>query len=777
MSEQKCKQKTYLAMKTNILGYPRIGAHRELKRAVESFWKGEIDATTLRQITAQIKRGNWEMMRDEGIDLIPSGDFSIYDTMLDMCLTVGAIPERYAGLKGDKLKLYFAMAHGLQDSSNDLIAMEMTKWFDTNYHYIVPEFTKGTSFTLFDNKAARDFKEAAEAGVKAKPVIIGPSSFLLLGKRKESDVSLNSLAEALLPIYSEILDSLENLGAEWVQIDEPCLVRDLGESEKELYRQCYKELLRGRKIKSIITTYFDEVGDNTELALGLGADYLHIDLAAYPGQRDEILRKLPKEMGISLGIVDGRNIWKNDFAKSVETVEKAVEALGAERVIVAISCSLLHTPIDLRNEKEEKALPATVKRWMAYARQKVTELRTIANLAGGEATDADKALLLSNQKDLNDRRTSELTHREDVRKRVASITEDEKHRGNPYSVRSKSQRAKLGIPLLPTTTIGSFPQTTEIRQMRSKRRKGEISEEEYTDFLRQETAKAISTQEELGLDVLVHGEFERNDMVEYFGEKLDGFAFSQNGWVQSYGTRCVKPPIIYGDVARPSAMTVDWATYAQSLTKRPMKGMLTGPVTIQKWSFVRDDQPLRDTCLQIALAIRDEVADLEKAGIGIIQIDEAAFREGSPIRRSRQDEYYRWAVNSFRTASAVAKDETQIHTHMCYSEFNGIMNHIIDMDADVITIECSRSQMVLLDAFAKDGYPYEIGPGVYDIHSSRVPSVEEMVELIHRAEVKIPRERLWVNPDCGLKTRKWPETISALKNMVRAAEILRAENK
>ena len=762
-------------MKTNILGYPRIGAHRELKKAVESFWKGDIDATALKQISRQIKRGNWQMMLAEGIDLIPSGDFSLYDTVLDIALTVGAIPPRYDALRGDKLGLYFAMAHGLQDENNDVIAMEMTKWFDTNYHYIVPEFTRATRFTLFDNKPARDFREAAEAGVKAKPVIIGPASFLLLGKAKEEGVSLKALAESLVPVYAEILGSLEELGAEWVQIDEPCLVRDLSVEEKELYRLCYKGLLSGRKFKSILTTYFDTVGDNAELAVSLGADYLHIDVSAAPAQLDEVVSVLPANMGLSLGIIDGRNIWKNDFEKSVKTIGEVAQKLGSERVLVSTSCSLLHSPIDLTNEKEEAALPAAVKRWMAYARQKVTELRTVANLASGNATEQDVAALGANKADHADRRTSALTHRDDVRSRAASITDADKSRKSPYPVRAKAQRKKLGLPLLPTTTIGSFPQTPEIRQMRSKRRKGEISEEEYTNFLKSETAKAIRTQEELGLDVLVHGEFERNDMVEYFGEKLDGFAFSQNGWVQSYGTRCVKPPIIFGDVARPAAMTVDWATYAQSLTKRPMKGMLTGPVTIQKWSFVRDDQPLRDTCRQIALAIRDEVRDLEQAGIGIIQIDEAAFREGSPIRRSRQDEYYRWAVESFRIASGIARDETQIHTHMCYSEFNGIMNHIVDMDADVITIECSRSQMVLLDAFAKDGYPFEIGPGVYDIHSARIPSVEEMVDLIHKAEKMIPRERLWVNPDCGLKTRKWPETLASLSNMVRAAEVLRGE--
>lgn len=760
-------------MLTNVLGYPRMGAHRELKRAVESFWKGEIDSATLKQITSQIKRENWLMMQKAGVDLIPSGDFSLYDHILDMTLTVGAIPARYDNLRGDKLSLYFAMAHGLQKDGNDLIAMEMTKWFDTNYHYIVPEFTKETHFELYDNKPARDFKEALEAGVKTKPVLVGPASYLILGKTKDSDVSLSKLAESLLPVYIEIFESLRELGAEWVQIDEPCLVRDLTTEEKALYKQCY-DYLRGRiKLKTIIATYFDGLYDNTDLAVSLGEDFLHIDLVAAPEQLKEVLDKLPKSAGLSIGIIEGRNIWKNDFDQSIKTISGIANEIGYERVIISTSCSLIHSPIDLENERNEQSLPAAVKRWMAFARQKVDELRTIANIAGGAANDTDTAALGRNRRDMADKRTSPLIHRDDVKRRIASITEADKSRKSPYSARSVKQRAKLKLPTQPTTTIGSFPQTAEVRQWRSHFRKGDVTSEEYNEFLRTEIAKVIKTQEELGLDVLVHGEFERNDMVEYFGEQLDGFAFTQNGWVQSYGSRCVKPPIIYGDVARPRPMTVDWITYAQSQTKKPMKGMLTGPVTIQKWSFVRNDQPLATTCQQIALAIRDEVADLEKAGIGIIQIDEAAFREGSPIRKSRQTDYYKWAVDCFRITSSVASDDTQIHTHMCYSEFNGIMDQIIAMDADVITIECSRSQMVLLDAFAKNSYPYEIGPGVYDIHSARIPSVDEIINLMHKAETMIPRERLWVNPDCGLKTRRWPETIASLKNMVEAAKQLR----
>ncbi len=758
-------------MLTNVLGYPRMGAHRELKKAIESFWKGDIDATALRQVTRQIKRENWQMMKAAGIDLIPSNDFSLYDHILDMTMTVGAIPHRYDNLRGDKLNLYFAMAHGLQSNGNDVIAMEMTKWFDTNYHYIVPEFTTDTTFELYDNKPARDYKEALEAGVKTKPVIVGPASYLIMGKAKEKDVSLSALAKKLLPVYAEILNSLAQLGAEWIQIDEPCLVRDLTESEVALYKQCYDYLGSRNPLKTIIATYFDGLYDNSALAASLGEAFLHVDLVAAPAQYDDVLAALPENVGLSIGIVEGRNIWKNDFDKSLELIAKAVEQLGKERVMLSTSCSLLHSPVDLANEKNEQSLPAAVKRWMAFARQKVDELRVLADISNGGASKSALAALDENRRDMADKRTSPHIHRDDVKRRVASITEADKSRKSPYSVRSVAQRAKLQLPTLPTTTIGSFPQTPEIRQWRSRFRKGEVTREQYDEFLRNETAKCIRTQEELGLDVLVHGEFERNDMVEYFGEQLDGFAFTQNGWVQSYGSRCVKPPVIYGDVARPRPMTVDWITFAQSQTRKPMKGMITGPVTIQKWSFVRNDQPLSETCHQIALAIRDEVADLEKAGIGIIQIDEAAFREGSPIRKSRQADYYKWAVESFRITAGVAKDETQIHTHMCYSEFNGIMDQIIAMDADVITIECSRSQMVLLDAFAKNGYPYEIGPGVYDIHSARVPTVEEIVGLLRKAETMIPRERLWVNPDCGLKTRRWPETIEALRNMVEARQL------
>lgn len=762
-------------MLTNILGYPRMGAHRELKRAVEAYWKGQSDRSSLLQTAAQIRKENWQLMKDEGIDLIPSADFSLYDHVLSTCLMFGAIPARYDALRSDKLDLFFAMAHGKQSDGVDVIAMEMTKWFDTNYHYIVPEFDANTKFSLFDNFVADAYKEALALGIKTKPVILGPATFLLLGKIRNSEISLSALADKLIPVYNQLLDSLADLGADFVQIDEPLLVTDLDQQAKELFSHIYKGLTSRKRLKVILATYFDGIYDNAPLAASLGADFIHVDLVAAPDQLDAVIAALPSSTGLSVGIVEGRNIWKNDFDKSLDLLKDIESRLGSDRVIVSTSCSLLHSPQDLDNETNEKTLPAEVKRWMAYAKQKVTEVATIADLASANPSAKARAALAANQADVQSRLSSPLVHKPTVKARAASISSSMLSRPAAYAQRTIEQRKKLGLPLLPTTTIGSFPQTAEVRQWRSRFKKGEVTREQYDNFIKSQIAHLVKFQEELGLDVLVHGEFERNDMVEYFGEQLEGFAFSSNGWVQSYGSRCVKPPVIYGDVARPNPMTVNWITYAQSLTSKPMKGMLTGPVTIQKWSFVRNDQPLADTCRQIALAIRDEVLDLEKAGIGVIQIDEAAFREGSPIRKAKQPYYYQWAVDSFRITSSGVKNETQIHTHMCYSEFNGIMEHIAAMDADAITIECSRSQMELLDAFVKYHYPNEVGPGVYDIHSARVPSVDEIVNLLNKALRLIPRERLWVNPDCGLKTRQWPETEASLRNMVKARDIVVAQ--
>ena len=762
-----------MSIRTNILGYPRVGANRELKKAEEAYWAGKISREELLDTAALIRRGNWLLQKEYGVDLIPSNDFSFYDQTLDLSLSVGAIPERYNLLKNDLLELYFAMAHGYQKDGIDVTAMEMTKWFDTNYHYIVPEFTRNQKFELTFNKAAAEFKEALELGVRTKPVLIGPVTYLLLGKEKEPGFNRLELLDRLLPVYIDILKELERAGAEYVQIDEPLLNTDISEDVKNAYRKAFTAINGGTKLKVILTTYFDGLADNAALAVELKPSILHIDLVRAPKSWEDVVRLLPKEASLSLGIVDGRNIWKNDLGRSLDTINKVKNIIGEERVIVATSCSLLHSPIDLENERNEKSLPAEVKRWLAFARQKVAEVVTLADLAGRSPSYLSKAALQNNVTDIEDRRTSALTNNEEVRRRMEAVTPDFAKRKSPFRERIVEQHRELYLPLFPTTTIGSFPQTAEVRSWRSKYKKGEITKDQYSALLKGEIERTIRKQEEIGLDVLVHGEAERNDMVEYFGEQLSGFAFTQNGWVQSYGSRCVKPPVIYGDVSRPRPMTVDWAVYAQSLTDKPVKGMLTGPVTIFQWSFVRNDQPRAVTMKQIALAIRDEVQDLEKAGIKVIQIDEPAIREGLPLRKADREEYLDKAVEAFRISSSGVKDGTQIHTHMCYSQFNDIIRHIALMDADVITIECARSQMNLLGAFGDFKYPNEIGPGVYDIHSPRVPSVDEMVTLLQKAAQVIKPGQLWVNPDCGLKTRGWTETEASLRNMVEAARIMR----
>lgn len=750
-----------------------MGANRELKKAEEAYWAGRISKDELLQAAAQIRRSNWLLQKEAGIDLIPGNDFSFYDQTLDLSLCIDAVPERYNTLRDDRLELYFAMAHGYQKNGIDVTAMEMTKWFDTNYHYIVPEFVKNQEFKLTYNKAAQEFKEALELGIKTKPVLVGPVTYLLIGKEKEAGFNRIELLDRLLPAYIEILKELESLGAEFVQIDEPSLCTDLTPQVEEAYRKAYAAIAKATGLKIILTTYFGGLADNAALAAELKPAVLHIDLVRAPESLDGVIDVLPAGTALSLGVVDGRNIWKNDFRKSLEIIEDAKSKLGQERIIVATSCSLLHSPFDLENEHNEKSLPAQVKRWLSFARQKVAEVVTLADLAGGAPSECSKEALKNNTADIEDRRTSPLTNNGEVRKRMAAVTPDFAKRKSPFGERIAAQHRELYLPLFPTTTIGSFPQTTQVRSWRSKFKKGEITKQEYTALLKGEIERTIRIQEEIGLDVLVHGESERNDMVEYFGEQLSGFAFTQNGWVQSYGSRCVKPPVIYGDVSRPKAMTVDWITYAQSLTDKPVKGMLTGPVTILQWSFVRNDQPRAVTMKQIALAIRDEVVDLEKAGIKVIQIDEPAIREGLPLRKADRDEYLDKAVEAFRISASGVKDSTQIHTHMCYSQFNDIIRHIALMDADVITIECARSQMSLLGAFAEFRYPNEIGPGVYDIHSPRVPSVDEMVALLRKAAQVLNPAQLWVNPDCGLKTRGWEETKSSLQNMVRAARIMR----
>ena len=759
------------------LGFPRIGAKRELKRALEGYWAGTIDRAELESVGKRLRREHWELQRDAGIDQIPSNDFSYYDQVLDTCAMVGAVPSRYEfdGATID-LDLYFAMARGSHDvgARKDVTAMEMTKWFDTNYHYIVPEFTAQQTFGLSWTKAVDEFTEAKQMGIETRPVLLGPVSFLLLGKMRDGGTAVTDLLDKLLPVYEEVLGRLAAAGAVWVQIDEPCLVLDLDTAAQEALKQAWARLgaaARDGGLKLMLTSYFGELGPNLLLAAGLGADGLHIDLVRGADQLDDVLAKLPAKTVLSMGVVDGRNVWVNDMARSLELLDRAKAAVGGDRIVIAPSCSLLHVPIDLGREK---VLDAQIAQWLCFARQKLDEI-SVLRRAVRDGRDAAAAPLAQNAKRLQDRRESDKVHRADVRKRVESLGPDDDRRQSPYSQRKLVQRQKLGLPPFPTTTIGSFPQTSEVRSMRASRRKGEITVEEYDGFLEAEIERAIRFQEEIGLDVLVHGEAERNDMVQYFAEQLDGYVFTEHGWVQSYGSRYVRPPIIFGDVRRPKPMTVRWSRYAASKTDKPIKGMLTGPITMLQWSFVRDDQPRRDTARQIALAIRDEVCDLEEAGVSVVQIDEPAIREGLPLRRADWAAYLEWSVQCFRLTASGVRDETQIHTHMCYSEFNDMIEAIGDMDADVISIESSRSQMELLDAFESYRYPNEIGPGVYDIHSPRIPSTLEMQELLHLAMKRLSPDQIWVNPDCGLKTRHWDEVRPALANMVKAARAVRAE--
>ncbi|TDE54870.1 5-methyltetrahydropteroyltriglutamate--homocysteine S-methyltransferase [Flavobacterium sp. GT3P67] len=765
-------------MLTNNLGYPRIGSNRELKKACESYWAGKISADELLTVGASIRKQNWQLQAETGIDLIPSNDFSFYDQVLDLSLTLGVIPKRYQELAktNSTIDLYFAMARGSQKEGQDVVAMEMTKWFDTNYHYIVPEFTKDQEFKLFSEKIIDEFKEANALGIATKPVLIGPVSYLLLGKEKEAGFHRIDLIDKLLPVYFEILQKLDNENVEWIQFDEPFLALNLTDRERSAITYTYTEInKRFPKIKLILANYFDCSGENLDTVLALPVHTLHLDLVRCHSQLDDILEsgQLSSNVNLSLGVVDGRNIWKNDFKNSLAIIKKATDALGENRILIAPSCSLIHSPCDLELETNNATLTPEVKQWLAFAKQKTEEIVLLKYFASNEIDTTNSIRFQENTVANENRKTSTLIHNDAVKNRVASITTGDDQRENPFAIRRKKQIDVLNLPLFPTTTIGSFPQTTEVRSWRAKFKKGELSQQQYDDLLQKETEETIRFQEETGIDVLVHGEFERNDMVEYFGEQLDGFTFTKNGWVQSYGSRCVKPPVIYGDVSRPNPMTVKWSAFAQALTPKWVKGMLTGPVTILQWSFVRNDQPRSETCTQIALAIRDEVVDLENAGIKIIQIDEPAIREGLPLRKEEWATYLDWAVKAFRISASGVKDDTQIHTHMCYSEFNDIIQNIADMDADVITIECSRSQMELLDAFADFNYPNEIGPGVYDIHSPRVPSSTEMVKLLEKASAVIPVGQLWVNPDCGLKTRHWDETKKALIEMVAAAQEMR----
>ena len=758
---------------THNLGFPRIGMKRELKFALESYWKGQSSRDELKALGAQLRQRHWQAQ--SGLDRVPVGDFAFYDQVLDMSFTLGNLPERARGFHGDPLDNYFRVArgrsaHGAEERAGccgGIAAGEMTKWFDTNYHYIVPEFTAATEFKLDASRLLEQLGEAKAQGVKAKPVIIGPVTYLWIGKARDDSDKL-ALLERLLPIYAELLEQLAAQGVEWVQIDEPVLVTELDAGWQHALNLAYHHL-KSSRVKLLLATYFGTLQDNLYLACNLPVAGLHLDAINARDEIQPLLNLLPSHRVLSLGVINGRNIWKTDLDAVLDWLEPLAERLG-DRLWIAPSCSLLHVPVDLASERK---LDAEIKSWLAYALQKLDELKVLAT-ALNQGRAAVAAELAANRAAITARRTSPRVTNPAVKAALASINPALGQRKSSYPVRARKQAALLKLPPYPTTTIGSFPQTAEIRLARGQFKAGELDEVGYRAAMQAEIERSVREQEALGLDVLVHGEAERNDMVEYFGEQLDGYAFSQFGWVQSYGSRCVKPPILFGDISRPKAMTVAWIKYAQSLTAKPMKGMLTGPVTILNWSFVRDDQPRSVSCYQLALAIREEVLDLEKTGVRVIQIDEAALREGLPLRKSQWKRYLDWAVESFRITANGVQDETQIHTHMCYSEFNDIIASIADMDADVITIETSRSDMELLNVFDDFKYPNEIGPGVYDIHSPNIPTQEHIVQLMKKAAERIPAERLWVNPDCGLKTRQWSEVIPALTNMVAAAKTLRA---
>ena len=781
---------------SNVSGFPRIGRNRELKFATEGYWRGETSAADLAKTAKAIRISNWKLMQDAGIDLIPSNDFSYYDQVLDAIALVGAVPERYGWGGGPvDLDTYFAMARGRQTDDADATAMEMTKWFNTNYHYIVPELGPDTRFSLSSSKPFDEHSEAMEeAGIDTVPVLIGPVSFLLLSKPADGvdeDFNPLDLLEPLIEVYGEVIEKLGGQGATWVQLDEPCFVQDRSEQELDGLRLAYEELSKvHERPRILVKTYFDHVGDAYGVLRDLPIEGIGLDFTGlvHGDELDETVHEhggrhnaefVAEQGGLEdkwlfAGIVDGRNVWINHLEHSLD----ALEGLRGrtKQLVVSTSCSLLHVPIDLEAEPADgdADLDDEARSWMAFAVQKVGELATLATgLADGREAIADQ--LDANDRALDSRRDSHRTRTPDVRARVEALTEADARRDSPFAERKQLHQQRLGLPTFPATTIGSFPQTDEIRTARRQLREGEIQLAEYEERMRAEIDRVVAFQEEIDLDVLVHGEPERNDMVQYFGEQMLGFAFTQNAWVQSYGSRCVRPPIIFGDVSRAAPMTVEWITYAQSKTEKPLKGMLTGPVTMLEWSFVRDDQPRRETCEQLALAIRDEVADLEKAGIPIIHVDEPAIREGLPLRRDRWDEYLEWAVYSFRVATAGVADETQVHTHMCYSDFGDILGRIQEMDADVTLIEAARSRMELLHHWDRSGFTHDIGPGVYDIHSPRVPTVEEMAELLHEAARVLRPEQLWVTPDCGLKTRAWPETEESLRNMVQAAKQLREE--
>jgi 5-methyltetrahydropteroyltriglutamate--homocysteine methyltransferase len=764
----------------HTLGFPRIGADRELKKALESYWKGDLDQDALNSVGRQLRASHWQLQKDAGIDLLPVGDFAWYDQVLTHSLTFGVIPERFDSAKDAQglptLDTLFAMARGAtaaccgSEHGTAQYAQELTKWFDTNYHYLVPEFSADQQFKLSWEQLFDEVDEAKALGHNVKPVIIGPLTYLWLGKAKGNDFDKLELLERLLPVYNEILGRLAAQGVEWVQIDEPILTLDLPQAWKNAFERAY-HILQYSPLKKLVATYFSGLEDNLGLAVGLPVQGLHIDAVRAPDQLGQVLDRLPTYKILSVGLVNGRNVWRCELEQVLSQLQFAQERFG-DNLWVSSSCSLLHSPVDL--EREDKLDPE-LKSWLAFAVQKCGEIAVLRDALNDPQSPKVQAALAQSRAIAASRAESPRIHKADVQVRLNAIGAADSQRQSPFAKRITQQQARLQLPAFPTTTIGSFPQTGSIRLARQAFKQGKLSANDYTDAMHSEIRHAVQIQERLGLDVLVHGEAERNDMVEYFAEQLDGYLFTRFGWVQSYGSRCVKPAIIYGDLSRPNAMTVDWITYAQSLTDKVMKGMLTGPVTMLMWSFPREDVSRKIQAQQLALALRDEVVDLEAAGIKIVQIDEAAFREGLPLRRAQWQEYLDWAVEAFRLSASGVRDETQIHTHMCYSEFNDVIEAIAAMDADVITIETSRSDMELLEAFEAFDYPNDIGPGVYDIHSPRVPDTAEMVKLMSKAVKRIPAERLWVNPDCGLKTRAWPETEAALVNMVAAARQLRSQ--
>ncbi len=761
-----------MAIATN-LGFPRIGWMRELKKATEAYWSGKIDEAGLRETAADLRARGWDAQRAAGLDLVPCGDFSLYDHVLDTVALVGAVPERYGWDGGEVgLETYFAMARGAQRAGLDVGAMEMTKWFDTNYHYIVPEFRREMSFTLSSSKPFDELREARGHGVEgARPVLLGPVSFLLLGKAHDGHDPLDEHLDALLDVYGEALARLVEEGAEWIQLDEPCFVEDRDPREIEALGAAYESLAEAANpARILVQTYFGDVGEAYDTLAALPVAGIGLDFVRGPRNRALISeRGFPADKWLSAGVVDGRNVWIADLEAALEGLEELSRTVDRGRILVAPSCSLIHVPLEASRETE---LDPELRGWLAFAVEKLDEVVTLGR-ALDEGREAVAAAFEANRAALDRRRGSERTTDPVVRRRAEELAASTVGRPEAFVERRALQQERLDLPELPTTLIGSFPQHTDVRRERRRFLKGDLSRDDYDAFLEGEIGRAIDLQEEIGIDVPVHGEFERNDMVEYFGERLDGYAFTGHGWVQSYGSRYVKPPLLYGDVSRPEAMTVRWWRFAQSCTGRPIKGMLTGPVTMLQWSFVRDDQPRRETCMQLALAIGDEVQDLERAGARVIQVDEPALREGLPLRRAEWDAYLEWAVAAFRVATGGVAPETQVHTHMCYSEFNDIIAHIERMDADVLLIENARSNEELLEVFRQVKYERDIGPGVYDIHSPRVPPIEEMVERLRASLRVLPVERVWVNPDCGLKTRRFEEVVPALRNMVAAARQVR----